>query len=908
MRTIGRRLMLVAVLVAVTGCSSAAPAPASTPATRVLTAPAPTPIVEVLTTPSRSAGEAAGRLPAVVAQVTTAAEIVDVLPDTSAGRVYVNDKAGALYVFDTQSYQPVASLQAGSGPMTLDAPNGLLFVVRELGGNEVAVVDTAALALKATIEGGECVAVDSGLHRAFVGSPMPSWPAPPGEVQVWDTRTFRRIGTIAQGGMPAYNPLRDEVYISDFSVFIADGKSLAVTGLLTPDIDPEMTRMCRGCWTPGRVLVDPAQDTIVVPLSNPFSQQPYEPRLFSARSREPVSHTATVLDSPRTPLIVLPPDEGRIYAARGDGVVVYQAGTTQELDLGSGLQFDYYLPGSQVILSLLEPRILAFDAHTWEPLGSIPYEPIHRMDPVGQRLYAWAGAQMTVLSFTGSAPQPPEPAEAWPAGQPFEPVQAVYLSPAFARDRTLFVAAGQQLLRSTDGGASWVRLRGGLPTVNTLAQQAQTRLAVSPAYAEDHTLFAGGRLGDRLGLGVWRSTDGGNTWQPAWQGLRHRLVYDLVISPAFAQDHTLFAYCFGGEGGPFLYRSQDGGASWALFAAPPLVTPSAPSQGPLPPPEELLPAPEALTQFKADGKSVLRSTDGGRTWQTVLSRPDSYAHVRAIVPSPRLASDRQVFALYEDLLYRSTDGGDTWQVADDDVLVQYDYRSAFTSLAVGEADGGQLALFLGDFSGAVLRVDPAQVRWEARPRPTPTPTPTATPPPTPTPVPPPPDPIADLTATAESPGSPTCGDTAPLLRATYERWKDRLGCRSGSPEAGRMIIQRSEHGLMIWLKRGELPEFRVLVDPAEGGRWHALSDRWQEGEPDPVLQPPAGLRQPLGRFGSAWREMRLQAVIGWAVDGEQSYDGAWQSFWQPSGGGELLSGPDGQVYVLFFDDSKWASE
>ncbi len=850
----------------------------------------------------------AGRLPAVLARLTTAADIVDVLPDANAGRVYVNDAAGTLYAFDAESYELVTSLQAGSGPMALDAPNGLLFVAREPGGSQVAVVDTATLALKATIEGGECVAVDSSGHRAFVGSPQPDYPVQQGEVQVWDTRTFRRLGAIAQGGLPAYNPLRDEVYISDSSVFIADGKSLAVAGLLTPDIDPELTRGCRGCLVAGMPIVDPGQDAIVVPASYSLSQLPYEPRLFSARSLEPVSHTVTVLNSPRTPQVILPPDEGRVYEARRDGVAVYRAGTSEELDLASGLQFDYYLPGPEVILSLVEPRILAFDARTFEPLGSMPYEPIHRMDPVGGRLYAWAGAQMAVLSFAGGSGAPPEPAEAWPAAQPLGPVQAIYVSPAFARDRTLFVAAGQRILRSTDGGASWAHLRGGLPPAPGLAQDTQIRLALSPAYAEDHTLFAGGRLRAGLGLGVWRSTDGGDTWQPASHGLRHLEVYDLVISPAFAADHTLFAYCFGGAGGPFLYRSQDGGASWALFATPPAVTPSSPGQAPLPSPEELLPA-QALTRFKVgDWRRVLRSTDGGQTWQTVLSRADSGALVEGIVPSPRLASDRQVFALYEDLLYRSCDGGDTWQVADDDALVRYDYRLAFTSLAVAEADGGQLALFLGDYSGGVLRVDPAQVKWAARPRPTPTPTLTPTPAPTATPAPPPPDPIAALTATAQSPGSPACGDVPPLLRAAYERWQGRLGCKTGPAEESHMIVQRFEHGLMISLLRGGVADFRVLVDPAQGNGWHAMLDHWQEGQPEPVLEPPAGLLQPLGRFGKAWRELRLQGEIGWAVGGEESYEGVWQSFSQRSGGGELLSGPEGQVYGLFFDDMKWASE
>ena len=37
-------------------------------------------------------------------------------------------------------------------------------------------------------------------------------------------------------------------------------------------------------------------------------------------------------------------------------------------------------------------------------------------------------------------------------------------------------------------------------------------------------------------------------------------VYDVALSPAYATDHTLLAAVQGGG----LYRSADGGATWAL--------------------------------------------------------------------------------------------------------------------------------------------------------------------------------------------------------------------------------------------------------------------------------------------------------------------------------------------------------
>ena len=59
-------------------------------------------------------------------------------------------------------------------------------------------------------------------------------------------------------------------------------------------------------------------------------------------------------------------------------------------------------------------------------------------------------------------------------------------------------------------------------------------LAMSPNYATDLTVFAGLR-----GHGVYRSTDGGSTWQAL--GLLDQVIVDLAISPNFAVDRTLFA-------------------------------------------------------------------------------------------------------------------------------------------------------------------------------------------------------------------------------------------------------------------------------------------------------------------------------------------------------------------------------
>ena len=82
-----------------------------------------------------------------------------------------------------------------------------------------------------------------------------------------------------------------------------------------------------------------------------------------------------------------------------------------------------------------------------------------------------------------------------------------------------------------------------------------TALAISPAYPSDRTLFIGLHGWD---LGVFHSTDGGDSWEEVYEGLRGSSVPWVVVSPGFASDRTLFA----GRGNGGVVRSTDGGDSW----------------------------------------------------------------------------------------------------------------------------------------------------------------------------------------------------------------------------------------------------------------------------------------------------------------------------------------------------------
>jgi len=212
-------------------------------------------------------------------------------------------------------------------------------------------------------------------------------------------------------------------------------------------------------------------------------------------------------------------------------------------------------------------------------------------------------------------------------------------------DQTIFAASGGNgvtqgygIWRSDDGG------QRGLPSSRGLTDLSVTRLAVSPDFARDGTLFALGRRG------VFRSTDRGATWMP----LADRyvpLLNDLTVtfnaialSSNFAQDSTLL---IGHTGG--LWRSTDRGETWtAIDGGPPV--------------NRLAYAPNGSTVIAIDFDGVHHSTDGGLTWQLFNAGLD----LNNSTVSEVQINDREAVVLVTSFdrpgaVYRLPLNGTTWQ-------------------------------------------------------------------------------------------------------------------------------------------------------------------------------------------------------------------------------------------------------
>ena len=171
-------------------------------------------------------------------------------------------------------------------------------------------------------------------------------------------------------------------------------------------------------------------------------------------------------------------------------------------------------------------------------------------------------------------------------------------------------------------------------------------VAVSPDFAADSTVFAINHL-----QGLFRSTDGGDSWQQSAFPVRSTSFegYRLALSPAYAQDQTLYVAT-----GFSLHRSTDGADTWQSLV-PAAGQSSFPAQR-----LALSPNFESdQTLLVATSQAILRSTDGGDSWEQVLLRPETAGQARLLGFAS--AGPAYVWFDYDSTLFVSANGGRRWQ-------------------------------------------------------------------------------------------------------------------------------------------------------------------------------------------------------------------------------------------------------
>ncbi len=227
---------------------------------------------------------------------------------------------------------------------------------------------------------------------------------------------------------------------------------------------------------------------------------------------------------------------------------------------------------------------------------------------------------------------------AWLHGGPPEPyddVFAIAVDPA--NPDIIYAGIGRYydgryggVFKSTDGGKSWEDLRAPENTIFTISGNPRN----------DSIVYAGGGR-------LYRSPDRGRSWvliEDVPPGIR-----SIAVDPATG---AVYVGCLYDELGwregqqyPCFFRSTDSGITWESIELPGTYVPTSITS-------------IAISKgvIYAGGRGLYKSTDGGKSWMLLEGAPHDIRAVAVSAVNPDM-----VYAATPDSLFKSSDGGATWE-------------------------------------------------------------------------------------------------------------------------------------------------------------------------------------------------------------------------------------------------------
>jgi photosystem II stability/assembly factor-like uncharacterized protein len=242
------------------------------------------------------------------------------------------------------------------------------------------------------------------------------------------------------------------------------------------------------------------------------------------------------------------------------------------------------------------------------------------------------------------------------------------------RNTFYFGATGGGVWKTTDGGKTWENVSDGF--------FGGSIGAVAVSESDPNILYVGGgektvRGNVSYGYGFWKSADAGKTWTHL--GMEEtRFVSRIRIHPS--NPDIVYAAVLGDIFKPTdmrgVYKSVDGGKTWerTLFVSPTagavdlVIDPKNPLVM-FATTWEVKRTPYSL-ESGGPGSKMFKSTDGGENWTDISSNkglPSGLLGIIGVTISP--VNSNRIWAIIENLdggVFRSDDGGATWEKTNDD--------------------------------------------------------------------------------------------------------------------------------------------------------------------------------------------------------------------------------------------------
>ncbi|MEM7130262.1 MAG: hypothetical protein AAF702_28290 [Chloroflexota bacterium] len=586
---------------------------------------------------------------------------------------------------------------------------------------QIQVIDLKSMALLGSLWG-RYVAIDRRTNQLFTGIPIRPEQPEAEPIRIYDGETLLPRGELSTAaGVPVNNPYRDDLLVLAYSAYAVDTETGDRLADLAPDISNSENRWLVGSPVVSGISVDSHRGTIRLDIgvfsSGAGAGILPPPRLFDAATLAPISDPLQLLSQ------LNPTIDGHLYrhSAYSRYVTFHnwhtydEAGVLRTWSDGMGYGLLNLNTGQ------LYRRGDVVNLKTGQFDGTMPSVELWFHDVERGRLYATSrseeGIELLLFADTGGDPLPTIASES--VDLPPESIWHIAVSPTYAEDQTILVQLSGQnggTFRTTDRGESWIKLIDRLPQPDSLSG-AGLAFAFSPSFASDQTLFVAGSAGEHKGHGVLRSTDGGLTWIHLWNGLTHLRTESLAISPNFEQNQTVlvqsaYYHVDESESGHSIFQSTDGGLHWSL-----VLTTTEESELPLL--TSLLPGTDAAIPLPlriGETGQLERMVNSGQSWQPLTSLTLENPFGAEFLASPSYSQDRILYLRSESDLWRTRDDGGSWQKADwtasGITLPPDEYGTPIRSWAISpELVDGTHHLFFGTWGGELILIQSSQLVW-----------------------------------------------------------------------------------------------------------------------------------------------------------------------------------------------------